>query len=268
MKLYLEKRYNQIGIDRIIRLEWLSYTASLVMAGNNKSDIKSLLQKELQEVFRSANTKVRGSLSKTITILMNIWVHPPFYLHSFQQDGLRFLSCLPQEDHIAVHWGMTMAAYPFWGKVASHVGRLLKLQGTASHAQVRRRVMEQFGQRPTVKDAVRRILRSMWAWGVINEAKNNVPLREKGIYVPGLSLTIENPELIAWLIEAFLYACGGDSVDLRTVLDSPILFPFRLSPISAVHLVSVSNRLDMLSHGLDQELIILRSEIMVDVKKR
>ncbi len=59
---------------------------------------------------------------------MKIWVRPPRDLHPLQREGLKLLSHLPRGDHIAVHWGMAMAVYPFWGAVATHVGRLLRLR--------------------------------------------------------------------------------------------------------------------------------------------
>ncbi len=126
------QRYNQIGLDRLIRLKWLERTAYLLMTGNDAPVVKTALQEELQGAFRSNNTKIRGSLDKTLTILMKIWVRPPPDLHPLQRDGLKLLSQLPHRDHIAVHWGMAMAVYPFWGAVAAHVGRLLRLQGTAA----------------------------------------------------------------------------------------------------------------------------------------
>jgi len=62
-----------------------------------------------------------------------------------------------------------------------------------------------------------------------------------------------------------LHAHRGGSVALRTVFDSTSLFPFRLSPISAAHLVAVSGRLDVLRHGLDQDLIMLRTPACRDL---
>nr|WP_219975842.1 hypothetical protein [Rubrobacter xylanophilus] len=221
----------------------------------------------LEDKLSVGGNAKRGNREKVITILMKIWVRPPRDLHPLQREGLKLLSHLPREDHIAVHWGMAMAVYPFWGNVAAHVGRLLRLQGTVSHAQVRRRVMEQYGQRPTVKDAVRRALRSMVDWGVLKDARTQDARRTDGTYVPGLSLSIAQVEVIAWLAEAFLHAHRGGSVALRTVLDSTSLFPFRLSPVSAAHLVAVSGRLDVLRHGLDQDLIMLRTESLPAAKE-
>ena len=296
-RLPVRDRRGQVGFSQRVRLEWLERTANLVLAGNDEASIAGALQELLEDKLsvgrnvcesrakrptsiktrikrtrdagRATPGRIRGNREKVITILMKIWVRPPRDLHPLQREGLKLLSHLPREDHIAVHWGMAMAVYPFWGNVAAHVGRLLRLQGTATHAQVRRRMMEQYGQRPTVRDAVRRVLRSMVDWGVLKDAMTHDARRADGTYVPGLSLAIAQVEVIAWLAEAFLHAhpngpaCrstgAGRSVALRTVLDSTTLFPFRLSPVSAAHLVAVSGRLDVLRHGLDQDLIMLRS---------
>jgi len=246
------QRYSQIGLDRLVRLNWLERTANLVLAGNDMNAVKAALQEDIGSAFRSKNTNVRGSLDKTITILMKIWGRSQRDLHPLQREGLELLSHLPREDHIVVHWGMAMAVYPFWGFVAAHVGRLLRLQGTVAASQVQRRAREQYGERETVSRRVRYVLRSFVDWEVLKETS------KKGIYVAGLSLAVDRVELIAWLAEAFLHAHPNGSVALRTVLDSTSLFPFRLSHISPVHLVSVSGRLDVRRHGLDQDVIMLR----------
>lgn len=194
----------------------------------------------------------RGNREKIITILLKVWLNVPPELNALRVDGLELLKRLPRTDRIAVHWGMAMAVYPFWGAVAAHVGRLLRLQGTAAAAQVQRRLREHYGERDTVSRAARRVLRSFVDWGVLKETA------EKGVYGQGVSRAIDHPQLIAWLVEAFLHAHPNGSVALRTVLDSTSLFPFRLSPMSADHLVAVSGRLDVLRHGLDQDLIMLR----------
>jgi len=248
------RRAVQVGLDRIIRLNWLERTARLVLAGNDASAVKEALQAYLRGAFCPDNTKVRGSLDKTITILMKIWVRPPSDLLSLHREGLKLLSHVPREDHIAVHWGMTMAVYPFWGNVAAHVGRLLRLQGTAAASQVQRRVREQYGERETVSRAARRVLRSFIDWDVLKETS------EKGVYTTGRTLVIAQTEVITWLAEAFLHAHPNGAAALSTVLNAASLFPFRLDPIPAAHLAAVSERLDALRHGLDQDLIMLRTE--------
>lgn len=249
----MNNRVASIGFSQRVRLEWLEKTANLVLAGNDEASIREVLEGLLKDKLSVGGNAERNNREKTITILMKIWVRPPHDLYPLHREGLELLSRLPYEDHIAVHWGMTMAVYPFWGAVAAHVGRLLRLQGTAAASQVQRRIREQYGERDTVSRAARRVLRSFVDWGVLKETS------EKGIYTSGLSLPIAQAEVIAWLAEALLHAHRGGSVALRAVLDSTSLFPFRLSPISAEHLAAVSGRLEVLRHGLDQDLIMLRT---------
>lgn len=248
-------RSNHIGFSQRVRLEWLELTANLVLAGNDKKVIYNSLQELLKDKLSVDSNARWGNRAKTISILMRIWVRPPGRLRSFHQEGLSLLSHLPSEEHLAVHWGMTMAVYPFWEAVAAQVGRLLRLQRVVSHAQVRRRIMEWYGQRPTVKDAVRRVLRSMIDWGVLSEGGNS-----RGEYVRGRSLSITDTRLITWLVEAFLHAQPNGSGSLETILNAPSFFPFRMNFISAAQLVSGSERLEVLRHSLDQDLILLRSE--------
>lgn len=247
-------RFTQIGLDRLVRLAWLEKVSSLVLAGNDAASIKSILQNDLQGSFRSTNTEVRGSIDKTITILLKIWLTVPSELESLRVDGLELLKRLPQHDHLVIHWGMVMAVYPFWSSVAIQTGRLLRLQGSVAAAHVQRRVREQYGERETVSRRTRYVLRSYLDWGVLQETG------AKGIYSGGATLAVDDSRLIAWLAEASLRARANGSAPLKDLIDSPSLFPFRIKPIRAETLVAASSRLDLLRHGLDNDLVMLRKQ--------
>ncbi len=128
----MNNRQKQIGFSQRIRLEWLQYTANLVLAGNDKGAVSSSLQELLKDKVSVGGKAVRGNKEKAITILMKIWLNVPGELEAVRDDGLELLKTLPRKDQIAVHWGMAMAAYPFWATVAANTGRLLRLQGTAA----------------------------------------------------------------------------------------------------------------------------------------
>ncbi|MDA2937209.1 hypothetical protein MYX75_02970 [Acidobacteria bacterium AH-259-A15] len=250
----MNDRQKQIGFSQRIRLEWLQYTANLVLAGNDNSAVNSSLQELLKDKVSVGGKAVRGNKEKAITILMKIWLNVPGELEAVRDDGLELLKALLRKDQIAVHWGMAMAAYPFWAAVAANTGRLLRLQGRAAAAHVQRRVREQYGERETVSRAARRVTRSFVDWGVLSGTK------EKGIYSQGRTYSIDDLRLISWLIEASLHARSNGSASIKDLLDSPSLFPFRLAHVSAEHLVSRSSRLDLLRHGLDDNLVMLRGE--------
>jgi hypothetical protein len=250
----MNNRQKQIGFSQRIRLEWLQHTANLILAGNGNDAVNSSLQELLKDKVSVGGKAVRGTREKVITILIKIWLNVPGELETLRDDGLELLKDLPRKNHTAVHWGQACAVYPFWAAVAANTGRLLRLQGTAAAAHVQRRVREQYGERETVSRAARRVISSFVDWGVLTGTK------EKGIYSQGDTYSIDDPKLIAWLIEASLHARSNSSAAIKDLLDSTSLFPFRLMHVPAEHLVSMSPRLDLLRHGLDDDLVMLRED--------
>jgi hypothetical protein len=244
-------RRGQVGFSQRVRLEWLEQTTNLILAGNNKSEVNDALQELLKDKVSVGGQAVRGNREKIITILLKTWVTVPGELKALCDDGLDLLKCVPLSDHLVIHWGMVTAVYPFWSEVAIQVGRLLRLQGSAAAAHVQRRVREQYGERETVSRAARRALRSFLDWGVLQESGS------KGIYTSGTTLSVQNPRLIAWLTEAGLRAREGGSAPLRDLLESPGFFPFRIKPIQADSIRDASPRLDILRHGLNDDLVML-----------
>ncbi len=255
----MTRRTDQIGFSQRVRLEWLEQTANLILAGNDKAAVNDALQEVLKDKVSVGGNSKGSNRNKIISILRTVWVNPPEELVSLRDDGLNFLSSQsaalsPHHLSVAIHWGMAMAVYPFWSGVATQTGRLLRLQGSAAAAHVQRRVREQYGERETVSRAARRVLRSYLDWGVLQETG------AKGIYSAGTTLAVEDSRLIAWLAEASLHARANGSAPLKDLIDSPSLFPFRIKPVHAENLVAASSRLDLLRHGLDNDLVMLRKQ--------
>ncbi len=251
----MTKRIVQIGFSQRVRLEWFEQTANLVLGGNGKSATHDALQELLKEKISVGGQAERSNREKIITILMKTWLTVPSKLEILRAEGLELLKRLPQCDHLAIHWGMIMAVYPFWADVAVQVGRLLRLQNSASATQVQRRVREYYGERETVSRAARRVLRSYLDWGVLQETGT------KGIYASNVLLTIDDSRLIGWIVEASLHARKNGSAPLKDLIDGPSLFPFRIKPIQAESLVDGSPRLDILHHGLDADLVMLKKSV-------
>lgn len=248
----MTRRADQIGFSQRVRLEWLEQTANLVLAGNDKGAANDALQELLKGKVSIGGQADRGNREKIITILLKTWMTVPADLESLRNEGLELVKGTPRRDHLTIHWGIVMAAYPFWAGVAMQVGRLLRLQGSAAAVHVQRRVREQYGERETVSRAARRVLRSYLDWGVLQESGT------KGTYTAGAMVAVDDTRLIAWLLEASLHARTNSSIPLRDLIDSPSLFPFQIKPIHAASIVAASSRLDLLRHGLDQDLIMLR----------
>ena len=246
-------RTEQIGFSQRVRLEWLEETARMVMAGNNQTSINTRLQELLKDKVSIGGTAERGNREKIITILMKTWFNPPDRIISLRDDGLELLKRLPEPEHIAIHWGMVSAVYPFWAAVAGQVGRLLKLQGSAAAPHIQRRIREQYGERETVARAARRVLRAFADWGVLCETGT------KGVYGQGLSLVVHDTELVAWLLEAFLSVNPNYTTQFNELINNTGLFPFILEKNNVSAIISYSKgRLEVIHHGLNDILVLLK----------
>lgn len=271
-----------VGLSQRLRLEWLDEAAELARAGRDRAQAWSTLAEMLQDEVSVGGSSPRSNREKTATILTRIWCGPPPGLLPLRDAGLRLLDGMgsagatePAEamesagltesaattepagaveptGRLAVHWGMTMATYPFWNAVAAQVGRLLRLQGVATAAQVLRRVQEQYGQRPTVARATQRVVRSFVDWGVLADTET------RGRYVAGDPCPVRAPALVAWLAEAALHVRDGEpAAPVQELLGQPGLFPFRVSYVTARGLAAESPRLDVAHQGLDTEVVML-----------
>jgi len=247
-----------VGFSQRIRLEWLEKTSSLALAGNAPEQIKTELEEALKDKLSVGNNARWGNREKSISILMNIWATAPDKLKPLQSEGLELLSRLPRDAHLPVHWGMSMAAYPFFGTVAETAGRLLRLQETFTAAQAQRRLREQLGERETVSRAAQRILRCFVDWGVLQDAA------QRGVYLPVQARPINDLQLAAWLIEAVLVANGSNYTSLSAISQTPKLFPFSLPSLS-LSVLRINERLESYRQGLDEDVVTLRNRVMTAV---
>ena len=244
-----------IGIDRLIRLEWLELTVNLLLAGNKEKEIKAILNETLAPFFTAASPNtIRGSLSKTVTILMKTWIRVPNELMYLKNKGIDLVRETHSNCNLPLHWGMISAVYPFWNNVATQVGRLLRLQGNVAASQIQRRMQEQYGRKETVARRTRYLLRTLIDWQVLKD--DDVP----GVYSLGKQIFIDRIEIISWLFEAFLFTRPNNSMILNEIPNSPSLFPFRLKPITTENILSMSPNLEVISHGLNDDLVIMRKQ--------
>ena len=242
-------RMEQIGFSQRIQLEWLEYTANLVLAGNQRNEIVGALNERLRENLSVGREPERGNRSKAVTVLTKVWVAVPRELRTLRDEGLGLLRCQDATDRMLVHWCMCMAVYPFFGTVADATGRLLRLQGAAGAAQVQRRLREQLGERETVARAARRIVRMFIDWGVLLET------HEKGLYRSAATHAVDDRMLALWAIKAMLSAMGDQPRSVSALLHGPRLFPFDIA-LPSLGELEASKDIEIGYHGLDHRILL------------
>lgn len=237
----------QIGFDRKVRLEWLEATARLVAQGLEPDGVQDKLQRLLDGQLSGKGE--RSARSKTITVLRRIWAHVPDQFNGFRRKALQLLEDTPQRLHVAVHWGMCIVAYGFFTELAANTGRLLRIQQRVAQQQVRRRLIEKYGERETLHYAAQRLLRSFVEWGVLQDAG------DRGVYTASEALDLtEHAGLKVWLLEAMFLNSGRKTQSLSALQHNPALFPFSLHCSEAE--VRSYDRLDVVRQASNQSYVV------------
>ena len=232
----------QIGFDRFIHLDWAA-SALRVRAGLGHVDT-------LNELLDAAGLSVAAK-KKIRTVLNRLWLEPRPALAEFADRGAALLKAHPGTPVAALSWGMAIATYPFFGKVAELVGRLSALQGDCTSAEVHRRMSETYGEREGTYRMTNMVLQSQANWGAIERVDKGKRL----IRLPSMTLT--NEQLVAWLIEAVLrYA--NKPVSVSALKAMPVLYPFVLD-LPLAYNVSNSHALELRSEGSNDQFVALRA---------
>ncbi|MFU7369517.1 hypothetical protein ACM74C_27230 [Pseudomonas aeruginosa] len=230
----------RIGFDRFISLEWAT-TALKVRAGAARlEDLEALL--DAAGLGAAARTKTR-------TVLNRLWLEPRVELADYADRGAAIFKATPNVPPTALHWGMAVATYPFFGKVAELIGRLSALQGDCASAEIHRRMSETYGEREGTYRMTNMVIQSQADWRAVERV-------EKGKRVIRLAPAVaEDDELTTWLIEAALrYA--GKPLAITSLQSQPVLFPFNLTQ-SLAWLVSNSERLVVRAEGPGSQFVAL-----------
>jgi hypothetical protein len=231
----------RIGFDRFLALDWVS-AAMRVRAGIGSRD-------ELVQQLDEAGLTL-AARKKTLTLLNRLWLEPRPELDSFSDRGVAAWSTGTAVPPAALAWGMTLAAYPFFAKVAELVGRLTAIQGDCRATEVHRRMEEQFGQREGTRRMTNMALQTQADWGAIERTDRgqHIVRREP--------IRLSDDRVVAWLIEAALrYA--GRAVPASTVGSMAVLYPFVLErPLAMV--MAQADGLELRYHGPGEQLVDIR----------
>jgi hypothetical protein len=232
----------QIGFDRFIQLDWAA-AALKVRAGTASLD-------DLNELLDAAALGAEAR-AKTRTKLNAIWLEPRVELIGFANRGIEIFKTNTDAPILALSWGMAIASYPFFGKVAELAGRLTALHGDCTSLEIHRRVSEIYGEREVTKRATQAVIQTQSNWECIERIENGKRLVRRE------SLTISNNKLAAWIIEgAIRYIDKPVSVPLLRSM--PVLYPFSLSQALS-YVVSHSENLELRSDGPSNQFVALRA---------
>ena len=236
----------RIGFDRKIHRAWMDLAAETVLRERDPAAVHAALDRALASEVGGAEAR-----RKTVNVLTRIWLRVPEAHRPLRDEALSLWDDVARADRLWLHWGLILLAYPFFRDVVTVVGRLLRLQERFTTGQVYRQIVARWGERTTLKYAVRRTVWSLVDWGVLH------PIGEgKGPYEAASPLTTSHAELPLWLLEAALRSHPSDALPLYDLLRLPSLFPFQIDiGLDRLH---ASARFLILREGDGRELVTVR----------
>ena len=231
----------QIGFDRFIHLDWVA-AALEVRAGRSSVD-------ELSAMLEAAGLSL-AARKKTRTVLNRLWLEPRPELVALAARGLEIHESASDVSVAALSWGMAIASYPFFGKVAELVGRLSALQGDCAAAEVHRRMSETYGEREGTYRMTNMVLQSQVDWSLLSKSENGKTLTRKP------SMALQSPETVQWLSAALLMHVGRP-LGLDGLAGQPTMFPFSLGD-NLGYVLSSSDALEVRADSAGTRIVGLK----------
>ncbi len=218
----------QIGFDRFIQLDWAAAALRVRAGVSSLDDLTDLID---------ATHSGPAAKKKTRTVLNRLWLEPRPDLADFADRGVKIYHEVPDTPIAALTWGMALATYPFFGKVAEIVGRLTALQGDCASAEVHRRMAEIFGEREGTRRMTNMVLQSQASWGAIERVDKGKRIVRK------TPIDLDAYPAAAWLAEACV-RYSGRSLPVAGLGSNPIIYHFSLGG-STSYLLSKCRTLEM-----------------------
>lgn len=232
----------QIGFDRFIALKWAELALQARAGMASIDDVMSALDEAA--LGTAARTKTR-------TVLNRLWLEPRSELKQYADRGIDIYRADPAISPAAMSWGMSIAMYPFFGKVAELVGRLSSLQGDCASAEVHRRMSEVYGEREGTYRMTNMVLQTQADWGVIERVEKGRRLLRQA------AIPLSNERLIAWLVEGALRYVGR-AVPITTLQSQAVLYPFVLQQ-SLAYALSKRPEFEVQAVGNGNQVVGLRA---------
>lgn len=247
----VQNRFTKVGIQRELRLEWFDQAARLHGMSFSKSEARTEIYSYLDTAPGFGKPPSLQTKTYVANVLIKTWIAPEPDLVALRDEA--FIKLQQDPDlRFPLHWCLLGAAYPFWFAVASLIGRLLNLQDQVTQGQIVNRLKEKYGDRQTVSRRARYIIRSLVAWGALQDSK------VKGCYERKIPVDIADEIVAILMIESALLAIPEAKGSLGQFMNNPALFPFNLPRMTGDYISRQSDRIDVVRYGLDDELLKLK----------
>lgn len=229
-----------VGFDQKILLHQLDFMAREIPRTERRDELYEKVDEFLTADIAGAKSRLNAR-----TVLFKVWFLGKDEHAALQKQALDLYDLVSDEERVALHWGLTVLAYPFFRDVAIELGQMYKLQDEVSSDQLNRKVKELYGERRRVEVAVSAVLTSLRSWGIIVSEKRNSQVR-------GEKVVIRHAGLKEWLTVVLIHALEVDVLPVEQLSSHALLFPFLLD-INSDELSR--ERFTIIRQGVDMRMV-------------
>ncbi len=210
-----------IGFTQHVTLDWLDAAASYAASEGGQGAIRKKLENIIGQQLTST-----VSARRTVDVLLHIWVKSAERAPRLHREAVQHyqqIDLVP--DRTWLHYGLSLAAYPFFHSVVSWIGRETRLSDEPfSPATITRRIMAERGQLGSIGRAVGQVLLSLSNWGfLLAGGKRHTYIAQYKTF------TTHSAALQAWLLACALYSSSNQEMAVHDLIGSPCLFPFQFT---------------------------------------
>lgn len=208
-----------IGFRRNLYLEWLERTATLACLGVPAKEARQRLEEALAEPLANPTNR-----RMAIDQLLNIWYGTAELFPGVHSTALElYQTHADRDDHIVLHYGLTLIAYPFFRQGTELVGRTLRYGNSVRTSTLQDQLPRDIGNVGSLRDACKRITFSLREWGLlVDGAKRNEYVSREPRVRPSTEA------LQCWLLAAALAAHPSEALPYDDLAHLPELFPFQI----------------------------------------
>jgi hypothetical protein len=206
-----------IGFRRNIYLEWMDAPAATYAAGDGAAALRAHLDPIVAHKVASAENR-----GYALTILANIWLYGGERYPQLHAAALNlYAAAAVPDDRRWLHYGMAMAAYPFFQQTVRAIGRQVLRKDTFALSEIKSAMIADRGHPGGVAMAAERVVFSLRDWGLLSAGGR------KGVLAPPAPrLATADLGLQAWLLALALNVHSGEELPYLDLIRLPELYPF------------------------------------------
>ncbi|OBH51716.1 hypothetical protein [Mycobacterium sp. E2479] len=207
-------------LDRALNLDLLDLALSIGTKHREDPQARRLLSVALRDVVTAQEAE-----NKTKKVLTRVWVVPP-------QNAREMIAWAIEHqdefiDRRALHYGALLATYPFFGSIATTVGRQIDLEGVVERRAVRIFARSRFGEREFIDAAASKSLATMRNLGILDGPKD-------GPYDVKTRLAVPS-SFSSWFLHALILTRQVESARVSDLSRAFELTPLDLAPAPSLY---------------------------------